>query len=278
MKRVRCITNDEINLIGFLYECQSSTWNLLIPGVDGNIMTNEFIDVIGNNLEKNGQNFLCCHHRGSYQMISSNPKDPKIVGKTIGSMFERFDDCILDIKAWIEFAINSGAKKINLMAHSHGCNKLIYYLANEKDYIKYIDKLIFLSPLDLYTRMNNRRELKDLYNQADKIREEKDYCGFVCCGFFYKAAESFYDMMENPNINNFPMMSDISNDFTLFNSINKKKYIIYGSDEKKYTNKIEDKKQYLDKNICDIKIIDGASHIYQGKENELYDAIYEWIK
>ena len=247
MKRVRCITNDNINLIGFLYgsENKNECWNLIFPGVDGNIITNEFINEMGIMLSENNQKLLCCHHRGSFQIYSSNPLSSTEIGKTIGSAFEKFDDCIYDIESWIKYALDNGAKKVNLLAHSHGCNKLIYYLSQNKNYYKYIDKLIFLSPLDLYTRMNNRRDVEELYKKA-KIDESKgELDNFICCGFFYKNISSFYDMMENSNINNFPMMSLTNNDFSVFNSIKKEKYIIYGGDETKYTNNFDIKKKYL---------------------------------
>ncbi len=276
MQRVRCITKDEINLIGMLYgnKDKNTEWNIIIPGVDGNIMTNEFIAYMGEYFEKENKIFLLAHHRGSFQIISSNSLDPNIPGKTVGSVFEKFDDSIYDIEAWIEYAIENGAQKINLLGHSHGCNKLINYLATNKKYDNIINKFILISPLDLRTRMNRRKELDDLY----KIANEKDENKFVCCGFFYKEYSSFYDMMENPHVDNFPMMSDDNNDFSTFNSINKDKYIVYGSDEIKYIKNFDIKKKYLTQDVKAIDIIEGGSHIYQGKEKELAEYIINIIK
>ena len=280
MERVRCITEDNINLIGFLYDCNSDNkcWNLIFPGVDGNIITNEFIDEIGRLLSKNKYKFLCCHHRGSFQIYSSNPINPNIRGKTIGSVFEKFDDCFYDIDAWLKYSIENGANKINIMAHSHGCNKLIYYLSHNSVYDKYINKIILLSPLDLRTRMNNRKELNELYKKASLAKEKNDQDSFICCGFFYKNWSSFYDMMENKNIDNFPMMSINNNNFDMFNEIKKDKYIIYGEDEIKYITNLKYKKQFLDKNLKEIKIISSASHIYQGKEKVLAEYILDRIR
>ena len=71
MDRVRCITADGINLIGFKYEDDNNEWNIIIPGVDGNIITNEFICYMGEYLSNNGKTFLLAHNRGSFQIISS---------------------------------------------------------------------------------------------------------------------------------------------------------------------------------------------------------------
>ena len=115
MKRIRCVTNDGINLIGFLYEGNNDAWNIMIPGVDGNIMTNEFVHVIGEEFSNNGYNFILVHHRGSFQILSSNSLDPNISGITIGSVFEKFDDSKYDVEAWIKYAVDNGAKEINLI-------------------------------------------------------------------------------------------------------------------------------------------------------------------
>lgn len=279
MKKVRCVTEDEIDLVGFLYDSSNkSSWNLIFPGVDGNILTNEFIDVLGNQISRTGFNFLCCHHRGSFQIISSNPLDSIRKGKTIGSVFENFNDCVYDFDAWINYAIMNGAKNINLIGHSHGCNKLIYYMSTQNKFKSYINNVILLSPLDLKTRMSNRREVKDLFDRADNLKKQNDLNSFICCGFFYKNFNSFYDMMCNKNLDNFPMMNKENNNFSQFNSIDKNIYIVYGEEEKKYINHIEEKRKYLNKNIKDISILNNTGHIYQGKETELANLLLEFIK
>jgi len=279
MKKVRCVTEDEIDLVGFLYDSSNkSSWNLIFPGVDGNILTNEFIDVLGNKISRTGFNFLCCHHRGSFQIISSNPLDSIRKGKTIGSVFENFNDCVYDFDAWINYAIMNGAKNINLIGHSHGCNKLIYYMSTQNKFKSYINNVILLSPLDLKTRMSNRREVKELFDRADNLKKQNDLNSFICCGFFYKNFNSFYDMMCNKNLDNFPIMNKENNNFSQFNSIDKNIYIVYGEEEKKYINHIEEKRKYLNKNIKDISILNNTGHIYQGKETELANLLLEFIK
>ena len=278
MERVRCITKDEINLIGFRYGTNLEEWNIIIPGVDGNIFTNEFISYMGEYFCEHGQTFLFAHHRGSFQIISSNSLNSKVSGKTIGSAFEKFDDSFYDVDAWVKFAVDNGAKKINLLGHSHGCNKLINYLSKVSNYDNYINKIILISPLDLRTRMNKRRELADLYYRADEIKKKDSKGNFVCCGFFYKDSDSFYDMMENPAIDNFPMMNVENNNFDIFNSIRKDKYIVYGSDETKYTLLYNIKSNFFNEYVKSLDVIEGANHIYQGKETEISKYVLDIVK
>ncbi len=272
MKRVRTITEDGINLIGINYISKENNteWCLIFPGVDGNIITNDFIDKLGNFITTKGYNFLCSHTRGAFQIISSNSASENETGKTIGSAFENFDDCIYDINAWIDYAIQNGAENINIICHSHGCNKIIYYLSQDKSRYSYINKVIFLSPLDLITRMNKRREVINLIETATKTIKENKYPELINCGFFYKSSSSFLDMMTNKNVDNFPFMSEDNKPFSMFNSIEKDKFIIYGESEKKYLDKFNDKMKMIDKNFLKgFYIINQANHIYQEKEDVL---------
>ena len=49
-----------------------------------------------------------------------------------GGAVEIFEDCLLDLNAWIEFALNLGYKNIILEGHSFGTNKIQYYLQKGK--------------------------------------------------------------------------------------------------------------------------------------------------
>jgi alpha-beta hydrolase superfamily lysophospholipase len=50
-----------------------------------------------------------------------------------GAGFEKFEDCVLDIRAMLNFAGNLGYKKIILAGHSTGANKALYYLYKTRD-------------------------------------------------------------------------------------------------------------------------------------------------
>lgn len=54
-------------------------------------------------------------------------------GKTTGAAFEKFTECVPDIRAMIRFAKKLGVKKIILAGHSTGANKALYYVSKTRD-------------------------------------------------------------------------------------------------------------------------------------------------
>ena len=65
--------------------------------------------------------------------------------RTEGSGFERFEDCILDIRAMIRLAKSLGYKNIVLAGHSTGANKALYYCHKTQD--KSVKGLMLLGPI-----------------------------------------------------------------------------------------------------------------------------------
>lgn len=67
-------------------------------------------------------------------------------GKILGSGFERFEDCIFDIRAIIKFCKKLGYKKIVLVGHSTGANKALFYLYKTRD--RAVGGLALLGPMN----------------------------------------------------------------------------------------------------------------------------------
>lgn len=63
----------------------------------------------------------------------------------IGAGFEKFEDCIFDIRAMIRFSKSLGFKKIILAGHSTGANKALYYCYKTRDAA--VKKLILSGPI-----------------------------------------------------------------------------------------------------------------------------------
>ena len=60
-------------------------------------------------------------------------------------------------------------------------------MSPQNKFKSYINNVILLSPLDLKTRMSNRREVKDLYDRADNLNKQNDL-------------NSFFGFLTNKNI------------------------------------------------------------------------------
>lgn len=269
MDRIRVETSDGINLIGVLYKTQikSNNWILFFGGTDGNFITNEFIHKLGEESSHANYNFICAHNRGSFQLLSSQFIKEKKKSTQIGSAFEKFDDCIFDIEAWINYAISQKASKIILIGHSLGCNKILYYLSLNNS-LSLIDNVILLSPIDLRSRMLKRYDINDLEHLANEYKQNNSEKQLLCCGFFYKNYSSFYDVIKNPNIDNFPIISEINNSFRILDYLKYNISIIYGDLEKKYVKNFFKKRDLIKSNKF---ILKNADHIYSGMERELSD-------
>lgn len=88
-------------------------------------------------LTKNGIGYFKFNTRG-HNIASRGPKG------LIGSGFERFEDCVEDIRALIRFARELGYRKIILAGHSTGANKTLYYAAKTRD--RTVKGIILVSP------------------------------------------------------------------------------------------------------------------------------------
>ena len=98
---------------------------ICIHGMCGTIIDNYFATVWGKLLSEKNIGFIYEHNRGHSIENDIVMKDGTF--KRYGCMYEIFEDCIYDIDLAIETARVKGYKRIILLGHSYGCNKVIYY-------------------------------------------------------------------------------------------------------------------------------------------------------
>jgi pimeloyl-ACP methyl ester carboxylesterase len=115
-----------------------------IHGMGGNIYLNSFYPEMHKTFPEHGWSFLAGELKGS---ASANDLNTKNGIQTKGNAFERFEECIDDIDAWITEATNLGHENIWLQAHSLGPSKTAYYINETKD--PRVKGLIFLCPADM---------------------------------------------------------------------------------------------------------------------------------
>ena len=167
MEIVNMRTKDGIALKGLLYESfVNNEICLFIPGCCGNFVDNDFMRIISEILYENGYNVLCANTRGSFMMNSSfhpyNLERPK----KIGVAYEKFEDCVNDIDGWISYLKDRGYSSVNVISHSSGANKLIYYMNCNLENKQLINKIVMLSPPDFMNRIRCYPDFQDLVNEA----------------------------------------------------------------------------------------------------------------
>jgi len=124
---VKVITADGLELKGFFSNQKSEIAVFHSHGTAGDFYTHEFVEVEGQKLAKEKISFLTANNRG-HDVYSDIRKhvNGKVEWTQGGGGQERFEDCLLDIDAWINFLVKRGIKKIILQSHSL-TQKILYY-------------------------------------------------------------------------------------------------------------------------------------------------------
>jgi pimeloyl-ACP methyl ester carboxylesterase len=83
-----------------------------------------------------GYTVLVGNHRGhdlGANLWRWNEDHSGLVRTWGGAIWEIFDQCQLDIAAWIDFTAGLGFKGIALLGHSYGAKKVVYYQVQRQD-------------------------------------------------------------------------------------------------------------------------------------------------
>jgi acetyl esterase/lipase len=140
----------------------------MIHGLGGNLLS---MNTLTERLVSDSCCVLHFSNRG-HDIISRVKKidNRKKSGKTSfygGAAHEVFTDCVDDIQGAIEFARSNGAKKIFLIGHSTGCQKITYFLS-KKSSLSYITGVILISPLSDFAGSINKMGIAT-YEQLLKL-------------------------------------------------------------------------------------------------------------
>jgi pimeloyl-ACP methyl ester carboxylesterase len=162
---VRTTARDGTPLEGMLYvppeTHTADTAVIHAHGTWGNFYGNPFIDTFGDLYPQLGYAFLTGNNRGHDG----------------GSITERFDDCVQDLDAWLQFAKDRGCHRVVLQGHSLGALKAIHYLRKPGPGKEGVRGLILLSPFDIiafYAHGDDRMRQKWLARVRELARTDPD--------------------------------------------------------------------------------------------------------
>ena len=139
---VKTTTPDHLELFGLLFEPQGEKDAILINihGTSGCFYVEEYTSFLAEELPPLGIGVLFTNNRGSHVMEA---------WQNSGAALEMFEDCVLDIDAWIRFALDAGYRRVILQGHSLGTEKVVYYLNHGNDARK-VSALILLGVSDSF--------------------------------------------------------------------------------------------------------------------------------
>jgi alpha-beta hydrolase superfamily lysophospholipase len=200
--------------------------------------------------------------------------------KRYGCMYEIFEDCIYDIDLAIKVAKEKGYKRIILLGHSYGCNKVIYYFYKKHPSILGI---ILASAPDMIgshmlVQSNDYDELiKEAKDNIDN-NEPTKLLHKMFEDYMYMSSQTYYNWFKkDSNLDNLPIIRG-NNNWKQLESINVPILTFSGSCEEDYYLHLDLlKDKAINCNNFEYKIIEDTSHTYNKKEEEIAKLIFEWI-
>lgn len=285
-------TEDGLQLQGVHYDSETrDTLVLFTHGMGGNVIENYFAHVVGQTLSKNGVSFLFSHNRGYNHINDIATSQLKESGgyKTvrIGVTYEIFTDSLMDIDAWMGEVRKLGYKKIILMGHSLGCNKTIYYFSERKP--PEVVGIILASPPDMVGLVKLPKyqpNSTDLFREAQeniKKGEPRKILSSLIWDWYHLSSQTFLSVFSEENeADNLPVLRN-SDVFPQLATIDIPILGFMGEyDDITIRTPKEDLDLIASKAItCPSFMkehIPKASHTYDGREKELAEVVFYWIK
>ncbi len=172
-KFVRIVTDDKLILSGNFYSPDTQTKKavLHIHGMGGNFYENAFLGFMAEEFTNEGYSFLSINNRGAGIFFDFPVADGKETYKRIGNAYEKFEDCIYDIKVGLDFLEKEGYTEIALQGHSLGSVKVAYYIAETGD--TRVSRLILISPSDMIGLSEDKDHEKRMQLSKKLIAEGK---------------------------------------------------------------------------------------------------------
>lgn len=259
---------------------------LHIHGTADSFYEEDFLEAFARKLLPAGVSFLSTNNRGVgvYDAWAKR-----------GAATEIFEDCLLDIDAWIEFALAQGYSKIFLSGHSLGTEKVVYYLGKGRHADK-VRAVVLLAPADSprWRYFDTRRavlgsgetgeaRVKVQLAVAEKMIEEgrgdELMDRTVYGGVMPKSAMSFVNFMgEGTEI--LKALPFHSGKLEMYSKITVPIFVAIGDQEEYTAIPIADALQLMKKENprTEAHQIPDCDHDFAGKEEELTEYVLEFIK
>ncbi len=272
-------TKDDIPLYGLYSKAPNSKTVLInIHGTASNFYENYYMQPLTKAALKQNISILSTNNRGTAVMQ---------VYPHAGAGLEYFEDCLLDIDAWIKFAISEGYKRIILQGHSLGSEKVVYYM-NKGEYRDKVSKIILLGPADSYgeTERTLKNKKVQLIEEAKKLVENGNPEQFLTTvwlchgGVLPKGADSFLNFFDYGSENSKALPFRNGKNLQLYSKIKIPILVVIG-DKQEYT--IIPIKTALslmkkENKMSECHQIKNCNHDFENKETELTKIIIKFIR
>jgi pimeloyl-ACP methyl ester carboxylesterase len=315
---VRTFTSDNLNLQGMHCaprEPGPGRLVLHVHGSYGNFYENLFLDAMAAAYTSTGVAFLTVNTRGHdyYADFKMKRAGGGYDERRIGGFLERFEECLLDIKAWIDFASGEGCGSVLLQGHSLGAMKAAFYCARGND--ARVRALLLVSPPGLLggdiEQVRKRIEPNLAVARAlaarnpDALMPEGSHFAPISAAAYLSLYSNLDiagmfnlesgDTIPDRNVSGHSASGDtIPNrsgsghvpgaaDNPILAEIRVPVYAVIGSEDEYSARDPEQgfrllKRAFRSAPSFTSKVIAGANHVYDDFENEVSDTLAEWAK
>ncbi|MBR1617417.1 DUF1749 domain-containing protein [bacterium] len=272
-----------LELKGAIFDAQNKELcAILVTGICSNLFQNELLYETGKLLQKNNITTVIAHLHDAFSCFAySDLKENK--QKNCGVYNDDFSAVFEDVESYVKRAKKDGYKKIILMGHSLGSNKIIHYLGNTKDDL--IDYFIISSPIDLihwWKVMPNTDECLDMAKKYIEDARSDTILPVLFGGFSPMCAKTVIDLYNADNLKNCPVISKLGETKSLKNIKPNGSFIIGSKDSVtgKSPKKFMETLNNWTKNPKNNQVIEieGASHIFFNKHEIYAKTVLDCIK
>src|SRR6266852_9089079 len=281
---VKVKTTDGLTLHGILTEPVKPSKTILVHlhGCGGNFYGNSYFELLTNAVIDLGIAYLATNNRGSGVYELEEGTVPH------GVSLEKFEDCVLDIDAWIEFARSLGYENILLEGHSYRTEKSVYYMnkGKNRDRVKGIilfscsDNVGYQMKYEKEHRKNYMEEAKELMNKGEPHRLLHDLNAY--CGEFPISAQTYVTTFTEDSADAMAIPFRKGKDLVFFQNIRVPILgVISDNEDGEYTIlPIKEAVELLksENKLAEAYIIEGTDHVFTGKEKELVDVVTDFLK
>ncbi len=282
------VTKDKLIHQGIFFRPKKPTKKaiLYVHGLTDNFYGDlSALEALSGRFEKEGWGLASFNTRG-HDIIASvkklDPQNPK--GQTsvsLGSSYENFADSVYDIDAAITFLKKQGFLQVILAGISTGANKVCYYAGTQKD--PRIAGFILLSPISDVPIESKSKQYKENVKQMKALVKQGKGESLLSDISYLPLTPNRYLSLFDPGGTEdvFDYYSKLPK-LTVFSSITQPLCVVLaGADE--YTDRpVSEILNVLKEHHRSINfqgfIIPNAFHSFGGKEKELVETVFGWMK
>lgn len=278
-------TEDGLELFGLLHKPISDTNEVVISvhGMGSNCFKKRD-SVFAEETVKDGKAYFAFNNRGTEYMVKFNKNDDRLIA---GTAYEDILDSHYDISGAIDIMKELGYKKINLIGHSLGCTKIVYWYNKVNMNNEYnISSINLLSLVDIpdCQREFLKEEFDSVLEYALKMENQGKENELMPEKAFFNpiSIKSYLRYFKYNSEIDFVKYSDEEYSFDKLNNIKVPLFMRWGNVRELIVQSADEVVEIVKNKVKNINLnvgyINGADHSYSNKEKEVIDQILKFME